>query len=211
MKPEVFIIGSLKLQNELMAWFLEQSTGLRCACAENTELPHVADRKKSTCLILWDCKDNPIDTVWDDSFMSSISNNGQYPVALFNVRAKQKISSNLFRRNIRGVFFEHDPLHLLPKGIQAIVNGDMWFSREVMTKCLLEQHNGSNPENTSLICITPRENEILRMIRLGNSNDNIAAALKISPHTVKTHLHNIYKKINVSSRMQASLWAVRNL
>ncbi len=59
--------------------------------------------------------------------------------------------------------------------------------------------------------LTQREVEILDLIATGFSNQQIADELFISPHTVKTHLHNIFKKINVKRRLQAALWAAQNL
>ena len=56
-----------------------------------------------------------------------------------------------------------------------------------------------------------RQIEILAMVAVGATNDEIADKLCISPHTVKTHLYRIFKKINVPNRVQAALWAAKNL
>jgi len=49
------------------------------------------------------------------------------------------------------------------------------------------------------------------LIADGESNEEIADRLFISSHTVKSHLYRIYKKIEVPNRLQAALWAVKNL
>ena len=59
--------------------------------------------------------------------------------------------------------------------------------------------------------LTTRETEILQMLTAGYSNGRIADGLCISPHTVKTHLYNAYKKIKAHGRLQAALWTVTNL
>jgi len=47
------------------------------------------------------------------------------------------------------------------------------------------------------------------MLTLGFANETIAEKLFISLNTVRTHLNHIFKKINVSSRLEASHWAVK--
>lgn len=59
--------------------------------------------------------------------------------------------------------------------------------------------------------LTTREKEILDKIATGNSNKDIATALYISLHTVKTHIYNIFKKLNVSSRVQAAMWKTKGV
>jgi DNA-binding NarL/FixJ family response regulator len=58
--------------------------------------------------------------------------------------------------------------------------------------------------------LTQRENEVLGQLTHGLTNKEIAQALGISYETVKEHVQHILKKIGVSDRTQAAVWAVRN-
>ena len=80
-----------------------------------------------------------------------------------------------------------------------------------MAKCLMSQRSNSDPSKKEVVFLTQRELEILSMVVSGATNEEIAARVCISPHTVKTHIYNIFKKINVPNRLQAALWAAKNL
>jgi DNA-binding NarL/FixJ family response regulator len=60
------------------------------------------------------------------------------------------------------------------------------------------------------IPLTPRESQVLRQISLGLSNKEIALALAISVETVKEHVQNLLRKLAVSDRTQAAVWAIRH-
>ena len=57
--------------------------------------------------------------------------------------------------------------------------------------------------------LTQREMQVLRHVALGLSNKEIAKSLTISVETVKEHVQNILRKLSVSDRTQAAVWAVR--
>ncbi len=98
------------------------------------------------------------------------------------------------------------------KGIQAIFEGELWLSRKIMTRYILNNHRQSLPPNKDKSTfLSRREEEILLMVAEGVTNEDIADKLCISRHTVKTHIYNIFKKINATSRFQAALWAVKHL
>src|SRR4051812_20936157 len=58
--------------------------------------------------------------------------------------------------------------------------------------------------------ISEREREILRLVATGATNQQIAQQLNISINTVKVHLRNIFGKIGVASRTEATVFAVRS-
>ena len=68
--------------------------------------------------------------------------------------------------------------------------------------------NKSVPDDIE-VPLTPRETQVLRLVALGLSNQEIADPLEISIETVKEHVQNILRKIAVSDRTQAAVWAVR--
>lgn len=74
---------------------------------------------------------------------------------------------------------------------------------EVLKKALTEPDTKVNPADAGL---TDRENEILDCLAEGMNNKNIARKLGISDTTVKVHIKNILRKLNLTSRLEAAVW-----
>jgi DNA-binding CsgD family transcriptional regulator len=68
------------------------------------------------------------------------------------------------------------------------------------------RHAGSGPAEDSP-GLTRRELEILQLVEEGHSNAELARTLWVTEQTVKFHLSNIYRKLDVSNRTEASRWA----
>lgn len=210
MELSVHIVGPLKLQNELMASHLEREIGLTCVCCQHMGLRPINKCQRS--LILWDCLGNEVDKLWTLLDVGSNSNHVQCLVALFNVSRAPRIEKEALSRGAKGIFLENDTLSIFIKGVRAILNGELWFSRKILTECLLDTRiSARRSQNTQSAPLTRRESEVLAVMAAGATNDEIASELCISIHTVKTHIYNIYHKIDVPNRLQAALWASQNL
>lgn len=71
-----------------------------------------------------------------------------------------------------------------------------------------KMHQGSNGQQIG-VSLTNREHQVLRHLALGLSNREIGMSLGISVETVKEHVQNILRKLKLSDRTQAAVWAVR--
>jgi DNA-binding NarL/FixJ family response regulator len=132
-------------------------------------------------------------------------------IVLVNVSSDWGFQKKFVLDGIHGFFYENDPIDIFLKGVRAILDGKLWLSREMMTKCIFE---GTGKDKLSKIAgqeLTERQIQILALVAVGATNDEIADKLSITPNTVTTHLYRIFKKINVPNRIQASLWAAKNL
>jgi transcriptional regulator EpsA len=76
--------------------------------------------------------------------------------------------------------------------------------RRIVSLPLALSHGKISAGKSDKLNLSTREQEILDLICRGETNSNIAAALEISPFTVKNHLQRIFKKIGVSNRTQAA-------
>jgi len=132
-------------------------------------------------------------------------------VAVFNLMRGLKIEKELVERGIKGIFYAHDHPDLLRRGVHALLEGEIWISREVMSKFIPETGEAKSLSAKETSVLSEREIEILGLVAVGAMNTEIAQKLYISRHTVKSHLYNIYKKINVTNRLEAALWANENL
>jgi DNA-binding NarL/FixJ family response regulator len=100
----------------------------------------------------------------------------------------------------------------LVKAIQAVHRGELWVERELIARFFeREALAGSRGEVRSKRpqeVLTPREKEVLHILATGCSNKEIATALFISEKTVKSHLNSIFRKLNVTRRLKAILYAI---
>ena len=98
-----------------------------------------------------------------------------------------------------------DPDQVLD-GVRAVARGESPLHPRAARE-LLESRSSLPPP----IQLTPREAEVLELVREGLANKQIARRLGISERTVKAHLTSVFARIGVVDRTQAALWAERNL
>jgi len=94
----------------------------------------------------------------------------------------------------------------LAKAIREAVSGRSTLSPEA-ARVLVQ---ATRPTKQPLIDLTEREREVLNLVVQGNSNQQIADALVISLATVKAHISSILSKLQVSSRAEATAYAIKH-
>ena len=97
------------------------------------------------------------------------------------------------------------------ESIRAAASGKLVVS-ERLTELLAAalRSEAKTPRDPEEAALTQREHEILDLIAEGLSNKLIARALDISPGTVKVHVKNVLRKLNLNSRVEAAVWALKH-
>jgi LuxR family transcriptional regulator of csgAB operon len=211
--PVYYIVGPRRMHNELIASYLEQKTGNECYVVNDTSQARTDHSKNQNRqkLLLWDCQGKKLNGLLAELAPYINGNRSENRIVLFNVSADLKFQKKFVLKGVCGCVYEHDSLDNFIKGVRAVIEGKLWLSREMMTQCIFEGTDNNKPSESILDNLTERQIEILALIAVGATNEEIAEKLYISPHTVKNHLYNIFKKINVPNRVQAALWAAGNL
>lgn len=119
-----------------------------------------------------------------------------------------------FRAGARGIFTRYDsPFDALRKCIACVDSGQIWANAWQLN-CLVDAVAQApavrlvNAKGASLL--SKREEEVVRLVAEGLSNQEIAQQLRLSNHTVKNHLFHIFDKLGISSRVELVLYAVSN-
>lgn len=108
-----------------------------------------------------------------------------------------------------GYVLKDSDSNLLKKAIYTIHSGEQ-FVQPSLTPALNAGMALKAAADDKLSELTRREIEVLKLIAEGLFNKEIAAKLDISERTVKNHVSNIFKKIDVSDRTQAAVFAIKN-
>jgi two-component system, NarL family, response regulator LiaR len=125
---------------------------------------------------------------------------------------EDELGLQALRAGASGFLSKDVDIEALPRALEGVRTGEAAISRK-MTKRLIERlrrsqggHTGLRPVKSPL---TAREWEVIDLLQAGRSTDDIAEALVLSTETVRSHVKNILRKLDVRSREEAVAAAER--
>ncbi len=114
--------------------------------------------------------------------------------------------SQLLSMGASGYLIKDEVPDTIVEAVRGVARGERgWVSRSVaakLTQMLQEEKEGGKD-------LTPRELDVLRLVVDGKTNAEIGRVLGISEKTVEKHLDSMYRKMNVVSRVEAAVMAIR--
>jgi DNA-binding NarL/FixJ family response regulator len=132
----------------------------------------------------------------------------ELPVLMFSTYDNPTYVARSVALGASGFLLKSVPANEIIDAIRRIAGGENIWTRDELrrvTGALATPRLSSDIE----VPLTQRESEVLRQLALGLTNKEIALALSISYETVKEHVQHILRKVGVSDRTQAAVWAVR--
>jgi DNA-binding NarL/FixJ family response regulator len=116
------------------------------------------------------------------------------------------------RSGARGFVSKEQAVTTLPTAIRAVARGELWYSPQVCSSIFHEYRQlvrQTREQQQPASQLTPRERDVLVRVARGLTNNQIAADLYMSVHTVKLHVQHIFRKLNLPNRTEAAVFAVR--
>ena len=132
-------------------------------------------------------------------------------IAIINVDEDVSLGQIIAWDGIKGVFCRQTSRENLIKGIQAIFNGECWLPRKILSARWEQASLRRLSRPAELARLSRKEFETLVLLAGGNSNESIARKLNVSTHTVKSHIYNLFRKLQVKNRVQAVQWALQHI
>ena len=109
-----------------------------------------------------------------------------------------------------GYLLKNIDTEYLTRAIRRAAAGETVVAEAMTAKLVAQLHGGAPAAVSELDKLTPREREIIGCLARGESNKAIARTLDLAESTVKIHVQNVLKKLKLSSRVQAAVFAVEH-
>ncbi|MBD1556218.1 helix-turn-helix transcriptional regulator [Vibrio sp. S9_S30] len=209
-KANIIFITNKNIQSNYFKSYVESNVPLLVTVVDYDGLEsELLTGEEYIALVDLSVKDN-ID--WVASALAK--SEGLMAVVLLNGEQEIEFKELVKWKKLHGCFGAKDDLDSVCNGLLSISRGENWLPRKAINQLLsfYQKNDSSYMEDEAIqVDLTRREIEILETLKTGESNIEIADKLFISEHTIKSHLYNIFKKIEVKNRLQAMAWAKKHL
>jgi DNA-binding NarL/FixJ family response regulator len=137
----------------------------------------------------------------------------QVPALVMTSSPQPGVVASLLSAGAAGVFTREESPTLLPDAVRQVAAGSLRLPPGMAYPVLALMRDGAVlPEaQVRLNKLTPREQEILRLLAEGHRIAGISASLLLSPHTVRSHVGSLLRKLALHSQLEAAAWARRFL
>ncbi len=130
-------------------------------------------------------------------------------IIALTVYADRQTIFGLLESGAVGYVLKDEALETLANAVRAAAQGKSWLSPAVASQVVQQAVEPAPPAQPASFPLTPRETEVLCLLARGLDNAAIARELVVTRRTVQNHVSNIYGKLNLSSRTEAALYAIR--
>ncbi|CAA9553656.1 MAG: Two-component transcriptional response regulator, LuxR family [uncultured Thermomicrobiales bacterium] len=135
---------------------------------------------------------------------------GAPPVLILTTFDDDEVLSAALRAGASGFLLKDAPAEELIRAVRVVAGGDAWLDPAVTARVLAGYRAGPPPpaaRGPGAAALTPREEEVLRLIGRGLTNREIAEALFIGEATVKSHVGHLLDKLTLRDRAAAIVFA----
>jgi len=116
----------------------------------------------------------------------------------------------MIETGVKGFVLKSSGISELEMAIKEVMSGESYFSNEILRKIIQNISTRKTQKTIEIESLTEREIEVLNQICLGNTTEQIAKNLNISPKTVKTHRANLLEKTAAKNTASLIIFALKN-
>jgi two-component system response regulator DegU len=207
-KIRILIADSQNLFREGLRQILSQEERIQIVAESETGhqlVTQIAELKPDVVLIDFNMPDmNKLELI------AAIRDNGSKPLVLTSEADEDEVLESL-KAGAWGHLSKNTTRQVLIKAIKAVHRGEMWVERKMISRVFEREFvdDSDHDDQDQPKELSTREHEVLSLLVKGFTNKEIGEKLFVSEKTVKNHLNSIFKKISVSGRLKAILYALK--
>jgi DNA-binding NarL/FixJ family response regulator len=193
----------LLLQGMHNAFMAEAGIRVLAACADGDEALRAVERHQADVLVL------DLDISGNAMGLLKRVADAALPVCVVLLAAQldDAVMLEAMRLGVKGIVLKSMPRHLLVQCVRKVHRGEIWVEKVSVGRVVEQFLQQETVHRETVALLTRREIDVVRMVIAGWPNKETADKLGISEGTVKAHLHHVYEKLGVKSRLELAMYA----